>query len=626
MNPNEAAEMLGFEPQGPPSDTQEETEEEDEWGTPIHPGQVTCKPPKYESEDEDPPPNSNSLAASSPDSAHSPKVEKMRVVESAEPHLLSLPCSQRLEERQEAMEDERWVEQVSRQSPDRAPAQQSYAANGYVQAQGEGVPHNPTGPKSSKKHQICPRFPDSELFFHEGAQKSPYPMPDPGVEGLIPPRDWRENIRKNEWKHSMHVTNFGIPFKCSNCNRGCFDTYESGSNLYVFCSPVCLMLFFPEWEQGAEEEDPYPREREVRIRMIRGRITWANQEDAPNSASSGEVVQWEVPPPPYQEDEEEEGGEYLGGAQDMRLLLTSGGSNELIQGPTRAPTPLEELCMETRTLAEATRSALTPAVGMLNTRVETLTERTNVLEQLSGTVDRMIPAIEGQIGVTQQGLQVLGQNTQEAFVHRDQQIQVLHTEIKQAHQHMHHTIPGLEIRQVEMHGHLQILQEKFHEMEGKILGMCAGQNSFEECQALRERYFEERMEGLDKKMDAILQQVSALWDRNKEAATAHFAALQATQNNEGTLRNLGKQVEEMAKVIMQVQEERKVTQDKLTQVENQVAEHWLMESREAGQEKRDINERLAGISQALAGRVDEIESQVQGFSTGRFEKAPWPHP
>jgi len=87
MTPNEAAEMLGFEPQGPPSDTQEETEEEDEWGTPIHTGQVTCKPPKYESEDEDPPPNSSSLAASSPDSAHSPKVEKMRVVESAEPPL-----------------------------------------------------------------------------------------------------------------------------------------------------------------------------------------------------------------------------------------------------------------------------------------------------------------------------------------------------------------------------------------------------------------------------------------------------------------------------------------------------------------------------------------------------------
>ena len=73
-------------------------------------------------------------------------------------------------------------------------------------------------------------------------------------------------------------------------------------------------------------------------------------------------------------------------------------------------------------MVESTQATLTPAVGRLNSQMNILAERTGFLEQMSGTMDRVLPIMEGRLGEASQGILKLGQHTQVAVTNMEGQI------------------------------------------------------------------------------------------------------------------------------------------------------------------------------------------------------------
>ena len=117
-------------------------------------------------------------------------------------------------------------------------------------------------------------------------------------------------------------------------------------------------------------------------------------------------------------------------------------SGELMQ-PTSAPLAMS---FEAQYIAEATREVLAPVVDRLSSQVGSLEARQHVLERLSGTVDRAIPEIEGQIGQASQGIQNLGQNTQEALTKAGVQMEAMGQHLDEVHTRAKEAVGNLDAR------------------------------------------------------------------------------------------------------------------------------------------------------------------------------------
>ena len=247
-------------------------------------------------------------------------------------------------------------------------------------------------------------------------------------------------------------------------------------------------------------------ERESRVRMFSTRFNRPTiqeflaievgeviNEDDVMDTSQNQLVEYDTPPPPYslealEEMGEEEnfyqvseltiGGEVMGGEGNVQPQDTQF-SDPTDPRNVRMTSPLEEMFFQARNLAEDTRAALTPALGRLNTQISVLRERTGVLEQLSGTVDRAIPILEERLRETHQGVIELGTLTNEALGRVETEIVRLQNQSEELEGHLRNWVAGVRSQNDELVQQVTNHQARFQYIEGQMVGLFRKLQSFE---------------------------------------------------------------------------------------------------------------------------------------------------